>query len=190
MTRSRLYGISMPACRRAFTMAEMIVVIAVLCLSTFVVILNTFDWFGRNTFKSKVQEFISVMQLAADTAAQSEKRYEIIIDITEQSYLLREVTVPDLDYFSEEQIIRQGYFNENCRVDYCIFDDLVSTNEDQQIAKFRVGHAGWQNGAKIVLFDRHDQPWSVLISRLTGIVSLEKGDVELLLPKEENEMSF
>ncbi len=171
-------------------MAEMIVVIAVLCLSTFVVILNTFDWFGRNTFKSKVQEFISVMQLAADTAAQSEKRYEIIIDITEQSYLLREVTVPDLDYFSEEQIIRQGYFNENCRVDYCIFDDLVSTNKDQQIAKFRVGHAGWQNGAKIVLFDRHDQPWSVLISRLTGIVSLEKGDVELLLPKEENEMSF
>ena len=180
----------MPAGRRAFTMTEMVVVIAVLCLSTFVVLLNTFDWVGKNSFKSKVQKLISTMQMAANSVAQSEKRYEIIIDIYEQSYTLREITVPDLEEVVEDQIIRKEYFDDNCRVDYCIFDDLVATDEEHQIAKFRVGHAGWQNGGKIVLFDRNGQPWSVLVSRLTGIVNLKKGDVELLLPKMEDEMFF
>jgi len=177
-------------CRLAYTMAEVVVVIVIIALSAMLIQLNAFNIFRKNTFKVQAQEFVNAMQLAANAASQSDRRYEVIIDITEQKYILREITSPDLTEVLDEEIILEKYFNSNCAFEYVIFDDLVATDAEHQIAKFRAGHAGWQNGGKIVLLDRSDYPYSVIVNRLNRIVVLKESDVEILLPKTKAEVPF
>ncbi|MHC4315243.1 MAG: hypothetical protein ACYSW3_22590, partial [Planctomycetota bacterium] len=90
----------------------------------------------------------------------------------------------------EEDIIATNEFGMDCQVLYVLFDDLMETDEDHQIAKFRAGHAGWQYGGKVVLLDEQEQPYSVLVSRKNRVVTLMKGDVEFLLPKAKDEVLF
>jgi type II secretory pathway pseudopilin PulG len=175
---------------KGFTLAETVVTIVILSFSTMLVQVSVLPLFFRNTFKSRAHQFVSILQRASDSAARGGKRYEVIIDLIEQKYILRQITSPDIEEVLDEEIIEQSSFGKNCRVDYVIFDDLVSTDQEHQIAKFRVGGGGWQYGGKIVLFDRTDQPYSVIVSRVSKIVELKNGDVELLLPKYEEEMPF
>jgi hypothetical protein len=142
----------------------------------------------KNTFRAQVQELVSTMRMAAAAAAESDRRYEVIIDLTEQSFLLRQITSPDLSQVLEEEIIVEDDFSNNCRVVYVEFDDGDYTNEGR--AKFRAGHSGWQYGGKIVLLDEHEQPYSVVVNRLNGIVRLEEGDAPLLVPKAKYEVPF
>jgi len=181
LTDSRIHG---------FTLTELIVVVLIISLFVLLAQMNLFGLLRRNTFKAQVQEFISTMQAAANAAAESNRRYEVIIDITEQSYTLRQITTPDLSEVLEEEIIAKNDFSDNCRVVYVLFDDLIDTDEDHQIAKFRAGHAGWQNGGKIVLLDEDEQPYSVVVNRINRIVTLKKGDVELLMPKTKGDVPF
>ncbi len=191
MLKIKKHKLSNLTCRRlAFTMTEVVVVIVIIALSAMLIQLNAFNIFRKNTFKVQAQEFVNAMQLAANAAPQSDRRYEVIIDITEQKYILREITSPDLTEVLDEEIILEKYFNSNCAFEYVIFDDLVATDAEHQIAKFRAGHAGWQNGGKIVLLDRSDYPYSVIVNRLNRIVVLKEGDVEILLPKTKAEVPF
>jgi len=128
------------------------------------------------------------MQMAAGAAAQSDRRYEVIIDIPEQRYMLRQITNPDLSQVLEEEVIVEDSFSPNCRVVYVRFDDGDFTSEDR--AKFRAGHSGWAYGGKIVLLDEKEQPYSIVVSRLNRMVTLEQGDVELLWPKTKDEVPF
>jgi Tfp pilus assembly protein FimT len=171
-------------------MAEVVVVIVIIALTAMFIQLNAFNIFRKNTFKAQAQEFIDALQLAANAAAESDRRYEVIIDITEQKYILREITSTDLTEVLDEEIILEKYLNSSCAFDYVIFDDLVETDAEHQIAKFRAGHAGWQNGGKIVLLDENDNPYSVIVNRLNRIVFLQEGDVEILLPKTKTEVPF
>jgi hypothetical protein len=126
--------------------------------------------------------------MAANAAAESDRRYEVIIDLTEQKYMLREITSPDLTQVLEEEIIVEDEFSENCWVAYVIFDDGEYTNEGR--AKFRAGHSGWQYGGKIVLLDEDGQPYSIVVNRLSGIIVLKDDDVEILLPRPRDEVPF
>ncbi|MDH4239568.1 MAG: prepilin-type N-terminal cleavage/methylation domain-containing protein [Phycisphaerae bacterium] len=173
-----------------FTLTELVVVLVVLALFVLFTVTNLFGLFRRNRFEVQAHEFVSTMQMAASAAAESDRRYEVIIDLTEQSYTLRQITSPDLFQVLEEDIIATNEFGINCQVLYVLFDDLMETDEDHQIAKFRAGHAGWQNGGKIVLLDEQEQPYSVLVSRMNRVVMLKKGDVEFLLPKAKDEVLF
>ena len=128
------------------------------------------------------------MRMAAAAAAQSDRRYEVVIDITEQSFLLREITSPDLQQVLEEEIIVENNFSDNCRVVYVWFDDEDDTNEGR--AQFRVGHSGWQFGGKIVLLDEDERPYSILVNRINRTIVLKEGDVELLEPKTSGELPF
>ena len=175
---------------RAFTLTELVVVILVLSLFVLLTMMNLFGLLRKNTFKVQAQQFVSTMQMAASAAAESERRYEVIIDLTEQSYTLRQITSPDLSQVLEEEIIATNDFGANCQVFYVLFDDLMETDEDHQVAKFRAGHAGWQYGGKIVLLDEMEQPYSVVVSRMNRVVTLKRGDVELLMPKAKNEVLF
>jgi len=175
---------------RGFTLTELIVVVLIVSLFVLLAMMNLSGLLIRNTFKAQTQELVSTMQMAASAAAETERRYEVIIDIAEQSYILRQITSPDLSQVLEEEIIVENDFSDNCRVIYVLFDDLVETDEDHQIAKFRAGHAGWQNGGKIVLLDEDEQPYSVVVNRINRIVTLKKGDVELLMPKRKDEVPF
>ncbi len=173
---------------RGFTLTELIVVVLVISMFVLLAQVNLFGLLTKNSFKAQVQEFVSTFQMAANAAAESERRYEVIVDLTEQSFLLRQITSPDLSEVLEEEIIIESNFANNCRVAYVEFDDGDYTNEGR--AKFRAGHSGWQYGGKIVLLDSEEQPYSIVVNRLNRIVKLEKGDVELLVPKAKDEIPF
>jgi len=174
--------------RYAFTLTELIVVVVIISLFLLLVQMNLFGLLRKNTFRAQVQEIVSTMQMATSAAAESDRRYEVIIDLTEQSFLLRQITTPDLSVVLEEEVIVESDFSDNCRVVYVQFDDGEYTNEGR--AKFRAGHAGWQYGGKIVLLDEDGQPYSVVANRLNRIITLEKGDVALLEPKAKDEVPF
>lgn len=176
--------------RRGVTLAELVVVIVILSLFVFLTVMNLSGLLRKNTFEMQARAFVSTMQMAAVAAAESNRRYEVIIDLTEQSYTLRQINSPDLFEVFEEDIIATSVFGADCQVLYVLFDDLMETDEDHQIAKFRAGHAGWQYGGKIVLLDEQEQPYSVLVSRMNRVVTLKKGDVEFLLPRAKDEVLF
>ena len=171
-----------------FTMTELMVVIVVVSLFALLAQMNLFGLLRKNTFRAQVQELVSTMQMAAGAAAQSDRRYEVIIDIPEQRYMLRQITTPDLSQVLEEEVIVEDYLSDNCRLDYVLFDDGEFTNEDR--AKFRAGHSGWAYGGKIVLFDEKEQPYTIVVNRLNRMVTLVEGDVELLRPKDKDDVPF
>ncbi len=174
-----------------FTLIELIVVVVVVSLFVLLAAVNLSGLFQRSTFKAQAQQLVSTMQMAASAAAEGRRRYEVIIDIAEQSYMLRQITSTHLpsDVLEEEVIVKND-FSDNCRVVYVLFDDLVETDEDHQKAFFRAGRAGWQAGGKIVLLDDRQRPYSIVVNRLNRIITLKEGDVGLLLPKRKDEMLF
>jgi len=171
-----------------FTLVELLVALMVISLFVALARVHLFGLLGRSTFKAQMQGFVSTMQMAARAAAESDRRYEVIIDLEEQSYLLREITNPDLSEVLEEEIILYEDLSENCRVAYVQFDDADYTNEGK--AKFRAGRSGWAYGGKIVLFDKDEKPYTVVVNRLNRIVELEPGDVMILQPRTKNDLPF
>ena len=174
--------------RPGLTLIELIVVLSILGLFVCWAFLNLCGVLRRHTFRAAAQEFTSTLQTAVMSAAESDRRYEVIIDLPQQTYLLREITTPDLSEVLDEEILVQGAFGRKCRVSYVQFDDLESTREDR--AKFRAGHAGWQYGGKIVLLDEDDQPHTVLVHRINRTIELVDGDVDLATPKDKESMVF
>jgi competence protein ComGC len=173
---------------RAFVLVEMILIVSILALFVILVQVNLFGTLRRSQFEAEVQSFVSAMQMAASAAAESNRRYEMIIDLTEQTYLLREITSSDLSQVLDEEIILTGQFGENCRVVYVEFDDGTFTNEGK--AKFRAGHAGWHYGGKIIFLDEGEQSHTVLVSRITPIIDVVEGDPVLMTPKGKDEVPF
>lgn len=181
-SRSTVYRYS------AFTFTELIAVVIIMAFVLTLAMTNPFALLGRQRFKVQLGDFVSTMQMAATAAAESNRRFEVIIDFTEQSYMLREITSPDLSEVLEDEIIADNDFSERCYAAYVLFDDDDYTNEG--VAKFRAGHAGWQYGGKIVFLDEDDQAYSVVVNRLSRAVSLEAGDVEIQVPKRADEVPF
>jgi Tfp pilus assembly protein FimT len=167
---------------------EMLVVVSILGFFVAWASLNLSGTLRRHSFKAMAQEFVSALQTAVIAAAESDRRYEVIVDLPQQTYLLREITTPDLSEVLEEEILLEGSFSSKCRASYVQFDDGDSTREDR--AKFRAGHAGWQYGGKIVLLDEDDQPYTVLVHRLNRVVELVEGEVELPMPQDKESMTF
>lgn len=171
-----------------FTLTELVVVLMIVSLFVLLAQVNLFGLLRKNTFRAQVQDLVSTMQMAASAAAQSDRRYEVIIDFTEQNYRLQEGISADITQVLEEKIIVQNDFSDNCRLVYVQFDDGDYTNEGW--AAFKAGHSGWQYGGKIVLFDSKEQPYSVVVNRLNRIIQLKEGDVGLLGPKTKDEVPF
>jgi len=174
--------------RCGFTMAELLVVLVVISLFVLVAQIHLFGLLRKNKFKAQIQQLVSTMQMAASAAAESDRRYEVIIDIAEQGYMLRQITTPDLSEVLEEEIIVEDDLSYNCRVVYVQFDDGEYTNEGR--AKFRAGQSGWTYGGKIVLLDENEHIYSIVVNRLNRIITLREGDVELLEPKPKDEIPF
>jgi prepilin-type N-terminal cleavage/methylation domain-containing protein len=173
---------------RAFTLAESMVVIVIITLLIAIAATNLKGVITKNSFKAKSQGLIAALEAASTSAGQSDKRYEIIIDIPQQSYLFREISSSDLSEVLEEEIISEEDFGSNCTVSYVLFDDGQFTNADR--AKFRASRAGWQFGGIIVLIDSEGQPWSLIIDRLSNIVRLEPGEAKIVWPRSKDEMPF
>ncbi len=67
-------------------------------------------------------------------------------------------------------------------------DDGEFTNDGRLM--FRAGHGGWQYGGKIVLLDEDDNPYTVVINRINRTIELHEGDIDIPLPKRQNEVFF
>jgi Tfp pilus assembly protein FimT len=162
----------------------MVVVICIIGLFVTMAMINIASVLGRNSFKSQANDLVSSLRMAAAKAAESSRRYEIIIDFSTQSYTFREITSSDLaaDVLQEE-IVRQHAFGRDVRIKYVQFDDGEVAAENQ--AKFRAGHAGWQYGGKIVLVDDENRDYTIMINRLSRTVELLNGDIELLKPMDD-----
>ena len=171
-----------------FTLAESMVVIVVVSLLVALAATNLKGVLIKNSFKSQASGLVSALESASTSAVQSGKRYEVIIDIPQQSWLLREITSPDLSEVLDEEIVAQEDLGGNCRVSYVLFDDGQFTNEDR--AKFRTSRAGWQFGGIIVLLDSEEQPWSIIIDRMSNIVRIEPGEAQIVWPRSKDEVPF
>jgi type II secretory pathway pseudopilin PulG len=171
-----------------FTLAESMVIIVIVSLMIALAATNLKGVLIGNSFKSSARGLVAALEAASTSAAQTGRRYEVIIDIPQQSYLLREITSPDLSKVLEEEIISQEEFGEKCQVSYIVFDDGEFTSEDR--AKFRASRMGWQFGGIIVLLDGDSKPWSIVIDRLSNIVRLERGETQIVWPRSSDELPF
>ncbi len=172
------------------------VAMAIVALLATITVFNLTEPVRRSTFRAQADSFVSTMQQAAMAAHETGRRYEVIIDIVEQQYILRKISSDNLADVLEEEIITIEDFGENCMVDYVEFDDpdeeIAAVDQDTETlqAKFRAGPAGWQYGGKIVLLDRTGRYYSVMVSTLSRIVTLKEGDVEILKSKRPDELPF
>ncbi len=174
--------------KHGFTLAESMVVIVMVSLLIIMAAPNFKGVITKNSFKAKSQGLISALETASTSAEQNGKRYEVIIDIPQQSYLLREISSANLADVLDEEIIAAEDFGPNCVISYVLFDDGQFTNQDR--AKFRASRSGWQFGGIIVLLDSDGQPWSIIIDRLSNIIRLEQGEAQITWPRSKDDVPF
>ncbi len=172
----------------AFTLTELVVVILIVSLIVLLAGTNLYGLLVKSTFRGQIQQLISEMQMVASSAAETGRKYEVIFDLNQQGYIIREITSADLSTVLEEEIIDSYYFGDNCLIAYVIFDDGIYTNQDR--AKFRVGRSGWQAGGKIVLLDATQRSYSIIVNRLNRTIELKDDDVGFLMPKSQEEVAF
>ena len=178
--------------RRALVLVEMLVVMVIIGLMTAMVTINFSSAFTKAKFKREVNAFINVLKMAQNGAAESGKRYAVILDFDEQSYTLRQFDSLSLDIIPDEKaIITTGYFTDECYLDWVLFDDFeYAIEETAYEARFYAGHSGWQYGGKIVLLDADGNPYSVVVNRLSRVITLQPGDVEILAPQYQEDVLF
>jgi Tfp pilus assembly protein FimT len=169
---------------QALVLAEMLMVLVIVALFFSMAMLNITGLVDKSRFKNQAQEFIYMMRMAVTAATETGKRYEVILDVAEQTYTLRQITSSDLSEILDDDIIQTGNFTENCQLSYVQFDDLWQTNEDFEVAFFRAGPSGWQAGGKIVMLDSGGQEYTIIVNRLNGIIEIKKGNIELLMPQD------
>lgn len=178
--------------RRAMVLMEMLVVLVIIGLMTALAMLNFSSVSRRAKFEREAYAFINVLKMAQNAAAESDKRYAVILDFNEQSYTLRQFDSLSLDVIpDEEAIITTGYFTDECYLDWVMFDDFeYAIEETAYEARFYAGHSGWQYGGKIVLLDADGNPYSVVVNRLSRVITLQAGDVEILEPQYQEDVPF
>lgn len=179
--------------RRGLVLIELLIVISLVGMLTAAGMLSFGAMWGNLRFKRQARHLVSFFQMAQDGAAQSDRRYAVVIDFPEQMYLLRQYVTTDLATLpDDEAIIDTGYFSESFQLDYVVYDDLDDTRDKEVVeqVRFLAGRAGWQYGGKVVLRDGDGNPWSILITRMGQPVKLVEGDAPFLLPRNQNEMLF
>ncbi len=188
-TFNRLYY---KAGRRALVLMEMLVVLVIIGLMTALTTLSFSSAFTRAEFDKEAYAFINVLKMAQNAAAESDRYYAVILDFDEQAYTLRQFESRSLDVIPDEKaIITTGYFTDECYLDWVLFDDFESAAEDSAYeARFYAGHSGWQYGGKIVLLDADGNPYSVIVNRLSRVITLQPGDVEILVPQYAEDVPF
>ncbi|HBG28323.1 MAG: hypothetical protein A2Y10_02075 [Planctomycetes bacterium GWF2_41_51] len=171
-------------------LAEIVMVLFIIAMFTMMVMVSLSGALSRDSFANRANELVTIFQRAATSAAETGKRYEVIIDFVQNTYTLREITtgLVAVEEILDEEIIQTGEFNERFQVYYVLFDDGEWTN--QAPALFRVGKSGWQYGGKVVVIDDNGKEYSIIVNRLSRIIELREGDVEIVPSKTSDEMGF
>lgn len=168
-------------------LVELIVAVMIIGLLTLLAFMNMTGMVGKSRFETRMQELINIMETACESASRTDNKYEVVFDPTNQTYVLQELVV-DGNSFTEDNIIETGQFSQEFWLSYIQFDDYESTMEDTAI--FRAGKAGYQYGGKIVVLDENANPYSIIVRRISCKVMFEKGDVEIIAPRDKDAMPF
>ena len=173
---------------------ELLVVVSLIAMMTAIATLSLGPMFSRKQFEKEAYAIIDIMKKAQYAAAQTDRRYAVVFDFIEDAYILRQFATLDLESIPEDEaILSQSFFSQNCRLDYVLFDDFMDTREEGETidqARFYAGRSGWQHGGKIVLVDVDGNPYSIVVNRLCGKITLELGDVDILVPVDRDELRF
>ena len=175
----------------ALVLVELMVVMVIIAFMLGITMLSLTGVAGRSKFKQDAYKLVNTLKMAQNAAAKSDRRYAVILDFTEQTYTLRQFASLNLDIIPEDEaIISVSSFSDRCRLDYVIFDDFLDTrswdleNSEYFRARFMAGHSGWQYGGKIVLLDIDGNQYSIVVNRLSKVIELKPGDVEILAAME------
>jgi hypothetical protein len=139
---------------------------------------------------------VQAFQSAVNTAQQSDRRYAVILNFDEKTWMLRQSNQLDFEGIpDDEAILKTGYFDPRFDIDYVLYDDGIDTRNPREgemttASIFFAGHGGWRSGGKVVLVDEDGQPWSIMIYRIGKPVELIQGDVPILAPIPEEQMPF
>ncbi len=178
----------------AMVLIELLVVVGILGLMAAMAVISFGAMWGNNRFKGRAETLVNTFQMAYEAAAQSDRRYAVVLDHLDNTYTLRQFESLDLQTLSDEEaIISVGRFDEDFQFDYVLYDDLEDTRDRGEAfteARFYAGRAGWQFGGKVVLRDRQGRPWTIIIHRLGRPVELVEGDAGMLLPQPADRVPF
>lgn len=165
-------------------------VLFIVSMITMIAVVNLSGVLGKDSFKSRAHDLVKLFQMAATSAGQTGRRYEVIIDFVQNSYTLREIRtgLVAVEDVKEEEIIQTGWFSDRFQPSYVMFDDDTWTNDAP--ARFRAGRNGWQYGGKVVVRDQDGKEYSIVINRLSRMITLVDGDAEILVPRTADEMGF
>ncbi|MFA6186426.1 MAG: hypothetical protein WC770_04330 [Phycisphaerae bacterium] len=178
------------AVRFGAVLAEVVMVLLIISLFTVIAMINLSGALAIDSFKGRADDLVKLFQMAETSAAQTGKRYEIVIDFTQNGYLMREITtgLVAVEDILEEEIIETGWFGDRFQLSSVMFDDGQETNNAP--ALFRVGKTGWQYGGKIVVADENGKLYSIIVNRLSRKTEIVEGDAIILIPRTEEEMGF
>lgn len=181
---------------RAFVLAEIIIVMVIIALLFSLVTVSLSGIFERSKFKKEAYDFINILKMAQNAAAETKTRYVVNVDFQEQTYALRPFRTTDWELLLEEELpMTTGTFSDECFLEYVKFDDGIDTRDpiegqDMVGAWLFAGHSGWQNAAVIGLLDAEGTPWSIRINRLSRTIELLPDEVYLLEPKYKEDVPF
>ena len=177
--------------RAGLVLAELVAVVTIIGLLLMVSIFNISGAKSSSRFKSQANELVFTLQRAIRSSSKNSNNYSIIINIPEQSYILRHIKTTELyEISNEKEIIIEKYLTPDCQIAYVEFDDAEGTDEQNAIGHFITGRSGWQAGGKIVLLDADGTEYTIVVNRLNRIVELKKGFVELMPTRYRDELPF
>ena len=97
--------------RRAYVLIEMLIVMGLIGLLLSVSVISLQAVWGNSGFRNQAQELVNLFQMAQEAAAQSDRRYAVILYFTDQMYILREFASTDLETIPDDEF-RQLVENE------------------------------------------------------------------------------
>ena len=185
---------SIKQCSCGLVLVELLVVITVIAMLTAVAMLSVTSVVGKTQFEKEAYEIIDILHKAQNASAETTRRYAVVFDFVEGTYVLRQFATLDLQSIPEEEaVLSVSSFSRHCQLDYVLFDDFMDTRDEGESiseARFIAGRGGWQYGGKIVLRDVDGNPYSIVVGRFCGDITLKRGDVEILVPVKKNELRF
>ena len=186
--------------KKALVLTELIVVIIVFALMVSLVGINFSGTVTRRQFVKQANEFVDIIKKAITASAEGGKRYAIILDFDEQTYVLKEITQLYEEVIHDEQTptMITGFFTRQCQLDYVIFDDGFDSREPMEGGteylsgvSFYTGKSGLDYGGIIVLLDDDGNPYSIILNRLSRTAEILPGeDYEIAEPIYRDDLPF
>ena len=178
---------------RGLCLIEAMLAVGLIALMTAVAVISFGAMWGNLKFKSQAEELVNVFQMAQNAAGTTDRRYAVILDFSEQGFVLREFKSAELDVMPDEDaIIQTKYFSDALTLDYVLYDDLDDTRDAENVTevRFLAGKSGWQYGGKVGLLDADGRPWTIVIHRFARPVELFKGEADIYLPQYKENVPF